>query len=65
MKLIVTIRNRRMKESNKTKLERKELEEHFPGATRKQVFEALKAVIQSKSKSKKETKVSAEPPVPA
>jgi hypothetical protein len=54
-----------MKEPKKTNLKRKELGEHAPGATRKQVLEALKAVIQAKSKSKKETKTSAEPPVPA
>ena len=50
---------------NASKSKRKELEEYSLGATRKQVFEALKAVIQSKSKSKKETKASAESPVQA
>ena len=54
-----------MKEPKKSKLERKELEEHFPGATRKQVLEALKAVIQAKTKIKKETKTSVESPVQA
>ena len=52
-----------MKKQVKLNLEPKELEEYVPGATRKQVLEALEYVIQAKPK--KATKTSTEPPVPA